>query len=287
MGGFVHSKEPAECFAEECKRRANHLAKMKHTCIHCTDICCFRILRGLEAAGQGCGSMTKVKGAAGVATLAAPSSAPLSHLCRAGVWGQTDNRRQGTREWAAEGLGKASPWLAQPAAVTCPPWGYRPVCPPLQPRDLEGRCSSSLALATMGTSGLGQRGGCLLGLGRRAGPTALEDFGARFPPSLAGTQLRWWEFVGRNPPMSARLHEGEGRGTLSASPNPVRLARPASRSHTDSTLSPAPHPTSPRLGKQPAGASALTLFKPGSCRTKEGQQNPKTLSPPTQTLGSG
>lgn len=175
------------------------------------------------------------------------------------------------------------------SACSCdlPATGVSPCLPPSQPRDLAGRCSSSLALATMGTSGLGQRGGCLLGLGRTAGPTALEDFGARFPPSLAGTQLRWWEFVGRNPPMSARLHEGEGRGRLSPSPNPVRLARPASRSHTDSTLSPASHPTFLGLGKQPVGASTLTLLKPGSCLTKEGEQNPKTLSPPTQTLGSG
>lgn len=52
-------------------------------------------------------------------------------------------------------LGKASPWLGKPAAVTCPAWDHPPVCS-LQPGDLAGRCSSSLALAVTGTSGLGQ-----------------------------------------------------------------------------------------------------------------------------------
>lgn len=94
--------------------------------------------RGLEAAGQGCGSMTKVKGGCWGGHTSSSKLSPLSHLCRARVCGQTDNCRQGTRERAAEGLGKASPWLAQPAAVTCPPQGYRPVCPPRSPGTWRG-----------------------------------------------------------------------------------------------------------------------------------------------------
>jgi len=36
--------------------------------------------------------------------------------------------------------------------------------------------------------------------------------------------------------VSARLHQGEGRGSLSPSPNPIPSARPGSRSHTAGTL---------------------------------------------------
>lgn len=80
--------------------------------------------------------------------------------------------------------------------------------------------------------GLGQRGGCLLGMGRTTGPTALKDFGTCFLPRLLGTQLRWWERVCRNPLLSVRLHEGEGRGSLFPSQNALPLASPGSHSRT-------------------------------------------------------
>lgn len=114
--------------------------------------------------------------------------------------------------------------------------------------------------------GPGQHRGCLLGMERTTGPTALQDFGTRFLPQLLGTQLWCWECICRNPLVSARLHEGEGRVTLSSSPNALPLASPGSHSHTSRPL----HDIL-GLGKQPAGASALTLFKPGSCRTKKGE----------------
>ena len=183
MGGFVHSKEPAKCFAEECKRKAKHLAKMKHTCIHCTDICCSHMLEGwrrlARGAGRAAGSMREVKGAAGVATQAAPSPAPPSTFAVPGG-GNCRQDKQGTAGWAAGALGKASPWLAQPAAVTCPAQGHHPVCPP-QPRDLVGRCSSSLALAMTGTSGLGQHKRLPAGDGKDSKANHLRGFWRALP----------------------------------------------------------------------------------------------------------
>lgn len=128
--------------------------------------------------------------------------------------------------------------------MTCLAWGHHPVCPPL-PRVLAGRCSSSLSLIMTGTHGLGQHTGCLLGTGWRAGPTILEVFGVRFPPWLARTQLGWRERSGRNPPVSARLHEREGRGSLSSSPNSVPLAGLGSHYPTVHTQSLAPRPRAP------------------------------------------
>lgn len=163
-----------------------------------------------------------------MATLAAPSPAPppsfavpVADTLQAG---HTRDCGMGSRM-----SGKSITLACSACSCDRPTMGASPCLPPAA-QDLAGRCSSSLALAMTVTSGLGQRRGCLLGMGRTAGPTALEDFGTRFPPSLAGTQLWWWECVGRNPPVSARLHEGEGRGSLSPSPNPVRLARPGSHS---------------------------------------------------------
>lgn len=84
--------------------------------------------------------------------------------------------------------------------------------------------------------GPGQHRGCLLGMGRTTGPTALKDFGTCFLSQLLGTQLWCWERICRNPLVSARLHEGEGRGTLSSSPNALPLASPGSHSHTSRPL---------------------------------------------------
>lgn len=175
--------------------------------------------RGLEAAGPGGGKHERSDGGCwgGHTSSSKPRHPPRFAVPGGGLQA---GQARGLAGWAARSLGKASPRMAQPAAVACPARGHRPVCS-LQPRDLR-RWGSSLGLATTGTGGLGQRRGCLLGTGGTVGTRALKDFGMRFPPSLAGTQLRWWEFVGRNPPVSARLYEGEGRGSLSPSPSPVR-----------------------------------------------------------------
>ena len=127
--------------------------------------------------------------------------------------------------------------------------------------------------------------GCLLGMGRTARPTTFEDFGGRFPPSLAGTQLQRWEFVSRNPPVSARLHEGEGRGTGSPCPNPFRLAPPGSHSHTVSRLSPAPHPRASGNSQQ---ARALSPYSnQGAAAQRKGSKTQTPFHQPPRHLALG
>lgn len=175
-----------------------------------------------------------------VAIPAAPSQLPsqFCSACSGLKAGQTGG-------W----LGKASPWLAEPAAVTCPAW-ITPVCSP-QPKDLAGRCSSSLALAVTGTSGLGQHSGF---------------------PGMEGQQGQMPSRILALLPSCSHRDTAVAAGCATGIPRGQRGCSEGSAGqpqHCPVSTSLFSFPHCPALWKQ--HSAVLTLLRPGSHCTKTGQ----------------